>query len=577
VAYNQRSSKKIFSRRRWRSRVTPRAKLTGARVSGVSSISSVSNGGGRVMRTARPGGSARPRVRRRRFKLTRRATWTLIGLGIGLFLIILIIVLAGGEAQGGIIPRNGSRLTGSPVHIEMPIKGGVNPADVSVLIDGQDFKDKAEFNNQGLSMDVPLEDGDHLLEVKAGDKLLAASSFSLDNTAPVIKIDSWDVRDDGITAIQGTVDGASNLLLDDKRVALSPDGSFQLEVNRYEKTSVTLAAVDAFGNRREMMLETSPPPQIKAAHVSIWVAADRTLFKKMIDLVKRTELNGLQIDIKDESGKIGYASQVPLAQETGSSLTAGGIDIDRVMDKFWYNGVYPIARMVCFKDPVIASKRPDLAVKSTSGGRWGNGQWLDPYNREVWDYILGIATEAGKKGFKEIQLDYVRFPSDGDTSTCVFPANDGKNKDETIQGFLQYMRNGLKPMGIALSADVFGLTASDQGDMGIGQNIQGMAQYLDYICPMVYPSHYHAYEYNIKDPESNPHDIVAASLKDFQTKLEGTACKLRPWLQDFSLRIPYGANEVLAQIRACNEVGVNEWLLWDPNCTFTEAALQPES
>lgn len=518
-----------------------------------------------------------PRVRRRKLRLTRRATWTMAGLGVGLFLIIMLIVLMSGDAQGGIVPRNGSRLTGSPTHIETSLRGGINPGEVKVFIDGQDFTDQADIEPSALYMDVSLEDGNHLVEVKAGGKMQAATAFSLDNTAPVVRVDAWDPKDNGMTAIQGTVEGAELLQLDDKRVALNPDGSFQVEVNRYERASVTLAAVDAFGNRRELILETSPPPLIKGVHVSIWVGADRNLYKKMVDLVKRTELNGLQIDIKDESGRIGYPSQVPLAQETGSALNSGGMDIDRVMDKCWYNGIYPIARIVCFKDPVISSKRPDLAVKSTTGGRWGNGQWLDPYNREVWDYILGIAVEAGKKGFKEIQLDYVRFPSDGDTSTCVFSANDGKNKNQTIEDFLQFMQNGLKPMGLALSADVFGLTASDQGDMGIGQDIKGMAQYLDYICPMVYPSHYHAGEYNIKDPESNPHDIVWNSIQNFQAKLEGTSCKLRPWLQDFSLRVPYGVTEVQAQIRACYELGVNEWLLWDPNCTLTEAALQPES
>jgi hypothetical protein len=572
MAYPQRSNKKIFSRRRLRTRVIPRAKLTGARMSAASTVP------GTGSRTAVGGRaySARSRVRRRKFRLTRRAVWTFAGLGLGLLFIILLIVLTTGESQAAIIPRSGARLTGSPTHIEVPIKQGINLQDISILIDGKEYKDQAQVENNVLAMDVALEDGEHQVEVRAGDKLLAASQFSLDNTPPVLKVDSWDEKDDGMTTIQGSVDGAQALLLDDKRVPINPDGSFQLDVNRYEKASVTLAAVDDFGNRSEMALETSPPPQIKGAHVSVWVAADRTLFKKMVELEGRTELNGLEIDVKDETGHIGYASQVPLAQETGSSYTSGGVDIDRVMDKCWYNGVYPIARIVCFKDPVIASKRPDLAVKSTSGGRWGNGQWLDPYNKETWDYILGIATEAANKGFKEIQLDYVRFPSDGDTSTCVFPANDGRTKDQTIQDFLQYMRDTLKPMGIALSADVFGLTASDQGDMGIGQNIQGMAQYLDYICPMVYPSHYHANEYGIKDPESNPHDIVSASIKDFQSKLTGTNCKLRPWLQDFSLRIPYGAAEVQAQIRACTELGVNEWLLWDPNCTFTEAALQPQ-
>jgi hypothetical protein len=492
-----------------------------------------------------------------------------------IFLIILLVLLTGGEAQGGITPHNGARLTGSPTHIETHINGNATAADLSVLIDGKEYKDQASVNGKTLSLDVALEDGEHQVEVKQGDKLLAASSFSVDNTPPSIKIDSMETRDDGVTAITGTVDPGDSLLLDGKRVGTNSDGTFKVEVNRYQQASVTLSAINGFGNRKDLLLQTSPPPEIKGAHVSIWVAADRNLFKKMVDLVKRTELNGLEIDIKDESGKVGYASQVPLAQETGSALTSGGMDVDRVMDKCWYNDIYPIGRIVCFKDPVLSAKRPDLAVKDKKGSRWGNGQWLDPYSKENWDYILSLAQEAAGKGFKEIQLDYVRFPSDGDTSTCVFPAQDSRSKDQTIQGFLKYMRDGLKPMGVALSADVFGLTASGQGDMGIGQDIAGMAQYLDYISPMVYPSHYHPNEYNIKDPESNPHDIVYASIQDFQSKLAGTSCKLRPWLQDFSLRVQYGPNEVMAQMKACADLGVTEWLLWDPNCTFTEAALQP--
>jgi hypothetical protein len=530
--------------------LAPRAKITGAR--------------------------AQPRLRKRRAKLTPRAMWAIIGTGTALFLIIMLIVLMSSPAASGLIPKNGSQVIGSPVHIEAALRGKIDPSQVKVLVDEQDFTEQSSLEASVLSLDANLEDGEHTVEVMVGDKMEAVTRFAVDNTSPVISIDGWDLKDDGTTVIRGKVEGTDVLLAADKKVSLGQDGSFQIEVNRYENQTVMLVATDAAGNRREILLDTAPPPQIKGIHVSISIAADRNLFKKMVDLVKRTELNGMEIDIKDESGAVGYSSEVPLAKEVGSPLTASAMDIGRDMDKCWYNDIYPIARIVCFKDPIVAAKRSDLAVKNKSGGRWGDGKWLDPYNHEVWDYLLGLAQEASRKGFKEIQLDYVRFPSDGDTSTCVFPANDGKTKDETIQAFLQYMRDGLKPQGVVLSADVFGLTASDQGDMGIGQNITGMAQYLDYVCPMVYPSHYNAGEYNIGNPEANPHDIVYRSLVDFQAKLEGTACKLRPWLQDFSLRLTYGVSEVQAQINACYELGINEWLLWDPQCTFTEAALQPE-
>jgi hypothetical protein len=509
--------------------------------------------------------------------MTSRAMWALAGLGSAIFLIVMLVILLGSPAASGITPEDGSLVSGFPVHIQTSLKGNVDPAVVKLFIDGEDHTEQASIAEGVLAMDADLADGEHVVEVMVGDNAEVSSHFLVDNTPPMVQVNEWEMRDDGITVIKGQVEGADVLMVDEKRLSPNPDGSFQVEVDRYQRATVTIAAVDTAGNRRELLLDTSPPPQIKGIHVSIWVAADRTFFKQMADLVERTELNGMQIDVKDESGRIAYPSQVPLGVAVGSPLDAGGVDIDRVMDKCWYNDIYPIARIVCFKDPVVTSKRPDLAVQSTGGGRWGDGKWLDPYSQENWDYLLGVAVEASRKGFKEIQLDYVRFPSDGNTTTCVFPSqgSDTRTKSQVIEGFLQYMRDGLKPMGIVLSADVFGLTASGQGDMGIGQDVTAMGQYLDYICPMVYPSHYNTGEYNIGDPEANPHDTVYMSLVDFQKKLEGTSCKLRPWLQDFSLRLTYGTTEVQAQMRACYELGINEWLLWDPNCTFTETALQP--
>jgi hypothetical protein len=551
MAQYSRSGKRIFTRRRWRARVAPRAKITGAR--------------------------SQPRMRRRRTRLTPRAMWVLAGLGAVSFLVIMLVILLRSPAVGGIVPADGSLVSGSPVRIEAPLKGNVNPASVKLMINGEDHTEQAAVEDSTIFVEVDLLDGEHTAEVMVADKVEASTRFMVDNTPPNVQVDDWEVRDDGITVISGRVEGAEVLLIDGKKLPFDPDGSFRAEVNRFESVTVTLAAVDAAGNRREFLLDTAPPPQIKGIHVSIWVAADRSLFRNMADLVMRTELNGMQIDVKDESGRIGYASEVPLGVEVGSPLTQGGMDIERVMDKCWYNDIYPIARIVCFKDPVVSSKRPDLAVHNQGGGLWGDGKWLDPYSQENWDYMLGVALEAARKGFKEIQLDYVRFPSDGDTRTCVFPAQgaDTRTKSEVIADFLAFMRNGLKPLGVVLSADVFGLTASGQGDMGIGQDISVMGQYLDYVCPMVYPSHYNAGEYNIGDPEANPHDTVYHSLVDFLEKLEGTSCKLRPWLQDFSLRVDYGPGEVRAQIQACYDLGINEWLLWDPNCTFTEGALEP--
>ncbi len=509
--------------------------------------------------------------------MTPRAVWALAGLGSAVFLIVMLVILTGSPAASAILPANGSYVSGSPLLIEASLKGNVDPAAVKLTVDGEDRTGEASITESVLSMRADLVDGEHVVEVIVGGKVEASSRFFVDNTPPIVQVDEWEMRDDGITVLRGRVEGTDVLMVDERKLAAEADGTFKVEVNRYKRATVTIAAADAAGNRREILVDTAPPPQIKGIHVSIWVAADRGFFKQMVDLVEKTEINGMQIDVKDESGAVAYPSQVPLGVAVGSPLTKGGVDMERIMDKCWYNDWYPIARIVCFKDPIVASKRPDLAVQTASGGKWGGGKWLDPYNRENWDYILGLAVEAARKGFKEIQLDYVRFPTNGDTTTCVFPAkgDDPREKKQVIVDFVRFIHDGLKPMGVVLSADVFGLIASDQGDMGIGQDVTAMGQYLDYMCPMVYPSHYNRGEYGIDNPEANPHDTVYASLADFQKKLEGTNCKLRPWLQDFSLSIPYGVAEVQAQIRACYELGINEWLLWDPYCTYTEAALQP--
>ncbi len=529
-------------------------------------------------RTKTTGARTQPRLRKRRTKLTPRSLYVILGAGAAVFLIVLLALLANSSDESRIVPADGSVVAGSPILIRAPMHGGVDPGQVRLLVDEQDLTEQASMDSSAVTLEVELAEGEHVAELRVGERTEEISRFTVDNTPPVIHVDGVEKRDDGITVIRGRVEGAVSLLEDGNAIRMGEDGAFQVEANRYQRATVLLAAIDQAGNRSEVLVETSPPPQIKGIHVSIWVAADRNFFKNMVDLVQRTELNGMEIDVKDESGRVGYPSEVPLAMEVGSPLNQGGMDINRVMDKCWYNDIYAIARIVCFKDPIVASKRPDLAVRSSGGGLWGNGQWLDPYSRENWDYILELAQEAARKGFKEIQLDYVRFPSDGNTTTCVYPAkaaDDDREMFQVITDFLAFMRDGLKPQGAVLSADVFGLTASGQGSMGIGQDIASMATQLDYVCPMVYPSHYNPGEYDIGDPEANPHDTVYRSLVDFQEKLEGTTCKLRPWLQDFSLRLNYGVTEVQSQIRACYELGINEWLLWDPKCTFTEGALQP--
>ncbi|MBI3991550.1 MAG: putative glycoside hydrolase, partial [Candidatus Omnitrophica bacterium] len=317
----------------------------------------------------------------------------------------------------------------------------------------------------------------------------------------------------------------------------------------------------------------------KGVHVSAWVSGTDWWFKDLVALTKRTELNALVIDCKDESGYVSWNSGVKLARESGACSDIRIKDIKYLLEICKKNNVYPITRIVVFNDSVLARYKPRLAIQTRDGKAWKARKgysYLDPYNKQAWDYNVALAQEAAALGFKEIQFDYVRFPSDGDVKSCVFPSKDNRSKSQVISGFLSYAREALKPYKVVLSVDIFGQTGLANDDMGIGQVIEDIAKNVDYICPMVYPSHYWGGVYGVKTPEKSPYPIVKASLADMKRRIAGYNCKIRPWLQDFSLKVPYGKKEVQLQIQACRDSGINEWLLWDPKCTYTEEALSRE-
>ena len=326
-------------------------------------------------------------------------------------------------------------------------------------------------------------------------------------------------------------------------------------------------------NRREKIV-------IKGLHVSGWVAGSDDLFKGIVRMAKETEINALVIDCKDETGHVSWKSRVSLARKSRADSENRIKDIRSIIKICENYSIYPITRIVVFRDPVMAKFKPALAVHDKSGGIWKTRKgypFLDPYNKEVWKYNIALAREAYALGFKEIQFDYVRFPTDGDTSRCVYPAQDSRTKDEAIEGFLKYAKEELAPLGAVIAIDVFGQTAMGDGNMGIGQRIEKIANFVDVISPMLYPSHYRKGVYGAQNPEASPYLIIDKSLKDFRAKLEGRTCTIRPWLQDFSLSHRYGEREVRAQIKACYDNGIEGWMLWDPRCRFTLSALEDAS
>jgi hypothetical protein len=314
------------------------------------------------------------------------------------------------------------------------------------------------------------------------------------------------------------------------------------------------------------------PREIRGVHVSMSLAS---LPGKLQQYVAMPGLNTIELDVKDESGRVGFVPRsVPLARSTGA---AGPFyDPRRAARLVHSRGGYLIGRVVTFEDPVLADKHPKLAIHTSDGSVWrtsGGLGWTNPYDRRVWRYNVDLAVAAAKAGFDEIQFDYVRFPSDGDLSLIRYPGVHPQPMKWTIPAFVQYASKRLHPLGARVSVDVFGLSATR--DLGIGQLPRRVSRYVDALYPMVYPSHYSDGEYNLPDPNAAPGQTVTYSLLDFQTALEGRKARLTPWLQDFSLGRTYTLDDVRAQVAAARAQHTHGYLLWNAEGVYSAPALLP--
>ena len=312
--------------------------------------------------------------------------------------------------------------------------------------------------------------------------------------------------------------------------------------------------------------------EVKGMHLSQFVSGSQILKERVNDLLTNTELNAVVIDVKEIDGiycmkgimnNIAYSSKIP--------------DFSKYVQQLKEKGVYTIARIVVFRDNILPRKRPDLAVKTPEGEIWQDYKkitWLNPYKQEVRDYTLDVCDKAVELGFDEIQFDYIRFPSDGRIKNCRYGvAHSSITASNAIVEFLKQAKERLEPKGVKISIDVFGLTTTEKGDMGIGQRIVEMTKYVDYVSPMVYPSHYPNGCYGIPNPNKEPYRTVYLALAGGIKRLPVE--KLRPWIQDFSMRgVQYGPEEIKAQIQACFDVDVKTWLLWNAACKYTKSGLK---
>jgi len=327
----------------------------------------------------------------------------------------------------------------------------------------------------------------------------------------------------------------------------------------------------------------STPEPLRAIYMTSWVAGTDKWMKELVDLVDSTELNALVVDIKDYTGAISY-------EITDENLLKFATfepripDIESFISYLHDRNIYVIGRVSVFQDPMLVKKRPDLAVKEKSNPEriWKDYKgisWLDAGAVEVWDYAVMIAQDAYKRGFDEINFDYIRFPSDGDMKNIYFPWSGGDEKHLVLREFFKYLHEKLSDQPLVMSADLFGLTTTDTRDLNIGQILEDTFPYFDFVAPMVYPSHYPNNFNGFPNPAEKPYELIHYVLESAVRRAEIASTsphKIRPWLQDFNLGATYDAVKVRAQIQATYDVGLTSWMLWSAANRYTKGALLPK-
>jgi hypothetical protein len=327
-----------------------------------------------------------------------------------------------------------------------------------------------------------------------------------------------------------------------------------------------------------------PPEPIRALYVNAWAFASPRLWS-LIALAESTEVNALVVDVKDDTGCLLYPSRVRTAREIGANACARLKNVKARLDSLWIRDILPIARVVVAKDPLLAEGKPRWAVRERDGGALWRDRigmaWVDAYNDSVWIYAAQLAEEAARLGFAEIQFDYVRFPDEPRSrlATAVFAARRaGDTPRAAVRRNVRMLKERLRPHRIPVTFDVFGLTTSYTGDMGVGQVWEDFADVADVLLPMVYPSHYYPGAYGYRRPNHQPYEIVRNALRDAQARTAAAGPAIRPYLQAFTLgrRQPrYTAHEIREQIRAAEDLGIRSWVLWNPRSVYQRAALRP--
>jgi len=334
------------------------------------------------------------------------------------------------------------------------------------------------------------------------------------------------------------------------------------------------------------MFDNSQVDPVKALYVNAWAFGSPKL-AHLVRLADSTEINAFVVDVKDDTGCLLYPSEVKVAQDIGATKCVRTKDVQSRLDTLRAHDIYAIARIVVAKDPLLAERKPQWSVQNRDGsGLWRDRidiAWVDAYNDSIWIYAAQLAEEAVRLGFSEVQFDYVRFPDEPKEALAqaIFAARKpGETQREGVQAGIGILTQRLQPLGVPITFDIFGLTSSATGDLGIGQVWEDFVSVADVVLPMVYPSHYYKGSYGLAWPNGEPYRVVRNALSEALERSRPLvrAATIRPYLQAFTLgrRKPrYTPHEIREQIRAAEELGINTWVLWNPRSVYQRDSLRP--
>jgi hypothetical protein len=482
----------------------------------------------------------------------------------------------------------------------------VDVSDLALLLDGTDVTGDAEVDTSSLrwtpgtltdgertvtvvSRPVPAEGEDEAGEEPADPEELHTWTFVVDATPPEIALTSPDgalVAGEPVV-IAGTTEPGASVQVGDQETTAGEDGSFSVELAAAPEGALALIATDAAGNSTgdEASFVVVPSrvelDELRSVHVSFCGWASPSLKEPVLRAVEEGRINAVQLDLKDETGKIGHATEVELAARAGADQPDCRIDLPAAVAELHGMGVPVVGRIVAFADPVLApwawnNGERDMVIQTADGQSMYTGRYAgfaNFANDEVVDYLLDIAEEAAAMGVDHILWDYIRKP-DGSVEKFNFPGLEGTPEDR-IAEFTRLADERLAPYGVQHGASVYGVSADRPWE--VSQDIEQMADHLDYVAPMIYPSHWGPGEYGVANPLMQPGDMVRETLKVWLEVTDGKRARVKPWLEDSNwpvrLGFPDRARYVREQIEATYEVGLREWLLWDSAVKYTDAAM----